>query len=675
MALGRLSVTVGHKGEASTWHDYVMREGIHAPKEGDKERVIIKEHGNMPYWVKDGDERFFWEMADDKEPYQNGTTYRQHIVSLPRGLTDEQLITLGRKHIDKHNKGQFAYTMAIHCPIGLDGKEQPHLHYMFNEKIIDGIERGADTYFKRYNAKNPHKGGGKKDNTGLTHEQRDIQLQEVRNQWEVTCNEFLAEIGSNERIDMRNWKDRGETERPINISMKAMFNNEVKQAYLDKLNAQANLETAINDLELIDLDTELQKAQTRLAEQIARFEHHQGIQSRLEKLATYDNATLTQAELKPFDKATYDNIVTYEPKALEKINDIITKVNMGEPLSKANETDYRYARAFLNHTAQMRQDGTLEQLRLDELQQQAQAQRQTRLDILATLDNTYLDTADIEAIAQHRYDNIIAIEHEAEKYIQSVIDYAHDNDIEPYIDDYRLSVIELKAVEYLREQGILEQIRQSELAPIVEHEPVIEPPPPELVLNDRQQIAYDILIKHDPDNDTDETKEYFSTLSDNELRQFENPYQSDYKKYLSLVHGYAQTLKDKELDTLKKQYEQLQKSAPVEPTKGFMQSEKSFTKQWNEFIENQRVPHNRAVKALSDRISNLHNFGRLDNYLTQKHYDVINQHYPELAQKSLDYKEFEQFKAEVNYALSQYDRQQQQPQVEQVKTTDTNKGR
>lgn len=367
MALGRLSVTVGHKGEASTWHDYVMREGIHAPKEGDKERVILKEHGNMPYWVKEGDEKFFWEMADDKEPYQNGTTYRQHIVSLPRGLTDEQLIALGRKHIDKHNQGRFAYTMAIHCPIGLDGKEQPHLHYMFNEKIIDGIERGADTYFKRYNAKNPHKGGGKKDNTGLTHEQRDIQLQEVRNQWEVTCNEFLAEIGSNERIDMRNWKERGETERPINISMKAMFNAEVKQAYLDKLNAQAKLETAINDLELIDLDTELSKAQTRLAEQIARFEHHQGIQSCLEKLATYDNATLTQAELKPFDKATYDNIVTYEPKALEKINDIITKVNMGEPLSKANETDYRYARAFLNHTAQMRIDGSLEQLRQSEL--------------------------------------------------------------------------------------------------------------------------------------------------------------------------------------------------------------------------------------------------------------------------------------------------------------------
>ncbi len=367
MALGRLSVTVGHKGEASTWHDYVMREGIHAPKANDKERVILKEHGNMPYWVKEGDEKFFWEMADDKEPYQNGTTYRQHIVSLPRGLTDEQLIALGRKHIDKHNQGRFAYTMAIHCPIGLDGKEQPHLHYMFNEKIIDGIERGADTYFKRYNAKNPHKGGGKKDNTGLTHEQRDIQLQEVRNQWQVTCNEFLAEIGSNERIDMRNWKDRGETERPINISMKAMFNAEVKQAYLDKLNAQAKLETAINDLDLIDLDTELQKAQTRLAEQIAKFEHHQGMQSRLEKLATYDNATLTQAELKPFDKATYDNIVTYEPKALEKINDIITKVNMGEPLSKANETDYRYAKAFLNHTAQMRIDGTLEQLRQSEL--------------------------------------------------------------------------------------------------------------------------------------------------------------------------------------------------------------------------------------------------------------------------------------------------------------------
>lgn len=40
---------------------------------------------------------------------------------------------------------------------------------------------------------------------------------------------------------------------------------------------------------------------------------------------------------------------------------------MGEPLSKTNETDYRYAKAFLNHTAQMRIDGSLEQLRQSEL--------------------------------------------------------------------------------------------------------------------------------------------------------------------------------------------------------------------------------------------------------------------------------------------------------------------
>ena len=487
MALGRLSVTVGHKGEASTWHDYVMREGIHTPKENDKERVILKEHGNMPYWVKEGDERFFWEMADDKEPYQNGTTYRQHIVSLPRGLTDEQLIALARKHIDTHNQGRFAYTMAIHCPIGLDGKEQPHLHYMFNEKIIDGIERGADTYFKRYNAKNPAKGGGKKDNTGLTHEQRDIQLQEVRNQWEVTCNEYLAEIGSNERIDMRNWKERGETERPINISMKAMFNNEVKQAYLDKLNAQANLETAINVLELIDLDTELQKAQTRLAEQIARFEHHQGIQSRLEKLTTYDNATLTASELRQFDKATYDNIVNYEPKALEKINDIITKVNMGEPLSKANETDYRYAKAFLNHTAQMRIDGSLEQLRQTELQQQHEQAIQSQLDYMLSFVGEIYKDSDIKKWLELSDNDLAFNKKEFEKKIKALFDKAHqhiltDDEISEFasfkdviatvdhitaqrqqaLERQRQQALEQQRLEQQRQQA-LEQLRQQQL--------------------------------------------------------------------------------------------------------------------------------------------------------------------------------------------------------------------
>ena len=33
---------------------------------------------------------------------------------------------------------------------------------MFNERLQDGIERDPEQYFKRYNSKNPERGGAKK---------------------------------------------------------------------------------------------------------------------------------------------------------------------------------------------------------------------------------------------------------------------------------------------------------------------------------------------------------------------------------------------------------------------------------------------------------------------------------------------------------------------------------
>ena len=44
----------------------------------------------------------------------------------------------------------------------MDGNDQPHVHLMFNERLQDGIERDPEQYFKRYNSKNPERGGLKK---------------------------------------------------------------------------------------------------------------------------------------------------------------------------------------------------------------------------------------------------------------------------------------------------------------------------------------------------------------------------------------------------------------------------------------------------------------------------------------------------------------------------------
>ena len=47
-------------------------------------------------------------------------------------------------------------------PRAMDGKEQPHCHLMFSERLLDGIERDPDQFFKRFNSKDPSKGGAKK---------------------------------------------------------------------------------------------------------------------------------------------------------------------------------------------------------------------------------------------------------------------------------------------------------------------------------------------------------------------------------------------------------------------------------------------------------------------------------------------------------------------------------
>ena len=60
------------------------------------------------------------------------------------------------------------YSVALHNVIASDGEQQPHIHLMFCERLQDDIERTPQQFFKRYNSKDPSKGGARKDNTGKT---------------------------------------------------------------------------------------------------------------------------------------------------------------------------------------------------------------------------------------------------------------------------------------------------------------------------------------------------------------------------------------------------------------------------------------------------------------------------------------------------------------------------
>ena len=257
MALGRISIKVGMKGKALPHSKYILREDQYAKKNNKLEKLEHIEHGNMPTWAEQNP-KLFWEMADLHER-KNGSTYREHIISLPRELNESQRLALVQDWIAKEIGEKYAYSFAIHNPTAMDGKEQPHCHLMFSERLLDGIERDPDQFFKRFNSKDPSKGGAKKDNTGLMDSVRKTLIKEQRDRWENLCNKHLAKAYEfihepPPEIDMRNWKAKGLNQKPINLSMKELNDLDIRQSYIDRLQAKRNYEQAQDELENAKID-------------------------------------------------------------------------------------------------------------------------------------------------------------------------------------------------------------------------------------------------------------------------------------------------------------------------------------------------------------------------------------------------------------------------------------
>ena len=214
MSFGMMRTNVGAKGKAQPHYNYIMAEGRYTKK---ADEIEYKENGNLPRWAKDNPGEL-WECADLFER-KNGSTYREHVIGLPRELNPEQRLKLVKEWVVNEMGTDKPYSLAIHNKIASDGQEQPHLHLMFCERINDGIPRTPQQYFKRYNAKAPAKGGARKDNTGKTAQQRDLEIKAQRLRWQELANRHLVEAGFEPSVDVRNWKDKGLDEPPQNKPM------------------------------------------------------------------------------------------------------------------------------------------------------------------------------------------------------------------------------------------------------------------------------------------------------------------------------------------------------------------------------------------------------------------------------------------------------------------------
>lgn len=213
MAIGRINVRVGKKGKGLPHLQYIMAQDKYANK---IDEIVHIEHQNMPTWAQQ-DPSIFWAAADQLER-KNGSVYREHILSLPREFSDEQNLELTRQWIAQEFGKRHALSFAFHKTKAKDGGMQPHIHLMFCDRELDGIERSQEQFFKRYNSKNPEQGGAKKLNTGMKSGERKKLLYAQRKRWGELLNQHLLKHGIGEQVDMRNWVQRGEQNKPPNYA-------------------------------------------------------------------------------------------------------------------------------------------------------------------------------------------------------------------------------------------------------------------------------------------------------------------------------------------------------------------------------------------------------------------------------------------------------------------------
>ena len=218
VAVFHLKVSVGSRASgksALAKSEYIEREGCYAP---DREELEHRESENMPEWAED-DPRSYWAAADEHER-SNGRLYREVQFALPKELSEDERRELASGFAKRLTEGErLPYTLAIHRGDG----ENPHAHLMFSERANDGIERSREQWFRRYNAKEPEKGGAQKSRAAMPQ----AWLEDTRKAWEREANEALERAGYGERIDHRSLADRRDAaERSGDLELAAELSRE-----------------------------------------------------------------------------------------------------------------------------------------------------------------------------------------------------------------------------------------------------------------------------------------------------------------------------------------------------------------------------------------------------------------------------------------------------------------
>lgn len=207
MATYHLSLKNGKTGTAKQHADYILREGRFSS--GKRAEELVYKDANLPHWAMSASAFF---AHADKYERANGRAYSEFEIALPNELTHEENKKLVKDFIVAHIGNNKVWAYAIHSkPAAFeDNEEQIHAHIMFCERTVDdGMEKAKSPskFFKRFNSKNPEKGGYKKD-ARFTKSRSNavVCIKQTRQSWEDMINAEYKSRGIDKVVSCKTLK-------------------------------------------------------------------------------------------------------------------------------------------------------------------------------------------------------------------------------------------------------------------------------------------------------------------------------------------------------------------------------------------------------------------------------------------------------------------------------------
>ena len=164
----------------------------------DKSDLMSRGSINMPSWADDVSK--FWAAADLHER-ANGLVARRAILSFPHQLPAGDRESYVLEWLAQ-NCPNMPASWAIHDSPTADPMN-PHVHILISERVRDGIDRQPELFFKRFNGKDPEKGGCRKADIGSN---RKDWLTMARASWASILN---AHLPADQQVSPLPNSDRG----------------------------------------------------------------------------------------------------------------------------------------------------------------------------------------------------------------------------------------------------------------------------------------------------------------------------------------------------------------------------------------------------------------------------------------------------------------------------------